>query len=170
MSYKITAINRNLITLDFNGVSMSYRLPLIDGLLPEGTELTTLLDSWYQDYNTQLVFQESVILNLATIQQLVEAPTPLSTEELGFNIRGVRTLFLKKTDWTQYIDSPIPESVKAEWLTYRTELRDISIQQGFPTSIIWPVPPSPIIGNGVALSDDLGNPIGTTLARLNRRK
>ena len=33
---------------------------------------------------------------------------------------------LKGSDWTQMPDSPLSDSKKAEWATYRQELRDIT--------------------------------------------
>ena len=40
-------------------------------------------------------------------------------------IRIQRNELLKESDWTQAIDSPLPDIKKAEWATYRQELRDL---------------------------------------------
>jgi hypothetical protein len=40
-------------------------------------------------------------------------------------IRAERDLLLKECDWTQTIDSPLTDSKKAEWQTYRQVLRDL---------------------------------------------
>ena len=56
-------------------------------------------------------------------------------------VRYERDELLTQCDWTQMPDSPLDDSTKASWATYRTELRDISEQAGFPTNITWPTAP-----------------------------
>ena len=41
-------------------------------------------------------------------------------------IRNKRNELLKESDWTQAIDSPLLDIKKAEWATYRQELRDLT--------------------------------------------
>lgn len=41
-------------------------------------------------------------------------------------IRNKRNELLKESDWTLAVDSPLPDSKKAEWATYRQELRDLT--------------------------------------------
>ncbi|WNL51036.1 hypothetical protein SCREM2_gp117 [Synechococcus phage S-CREM2] len=53
--------------------------------------------------------------------------------------RERRSLLLAQSDWTQVADAPVDA---AAWRSYRTELRDITKQEGFPNNIKWPVPPS----------------------------
>lgn len=52
-------------------------------------------------------------------------------------VRSHRTYLLKESDWTQTADSPLTDSKKAEWVTYRQALRDL------PTAdpISWPTAP-----------------------------
>lgn len=56
-------------------------------------------------------------------------------------VRAVRHELLALSDWTQTNDSPLDDQTKILWATYRTALRDISGQSGFPTDIIWPDSP-----------------------------
>lgn len=56
--------------------------------------------------------------------------------------RSVRNDLLVASDWTQMPDSPLGESKKAEWATYRQSLRDVPEQSGFPDDITWPAEPS----------------------------
>ena len=42
-----------------------------------------------------------------------------------FYLRSLRDELLKESDWTQASDSPLSDSKKAEWATYRQELRDL---------------------------------------------
>jgi len=57
------------------------------------------------------------------------------------SVRYERDELLTQCDWTQMPDSPLDDNTKASWATYRTELRDISEQAGFPTNITWPTAP-----------------------------
>ena len=54
------------------------------------------------------------------------------TEAQAESIRSQRNDLLAKCDWTVLADSPITEEKRAEWLTYRQALRDISGLEGFP--------------------------------------
>jgi len=67
-----------------------------------------------------------------TIQQLPE-------EQASANVRGKRDRLLIDSDWTQLPDAPVDA---AAWATYRTALRNISDQTGFPWNVTWPVAPS----------------------------
>jgi hypothetical protein len=40
--------------------------------------------------------------------------------------RGYRNNLLAESDWTQTVDSPLSDSKKAEWKTYRQSLRDLT--------------------------------------------
>jgi hypothetical protein len=59
-------------------------------------------------------------------------------EEAGKQARAERDRLLAECDWTQLPDAPAD---KIAWMSYRQELRDISLQIGFPDDIIWPVKP-----------------------------
>jgi len=66
---------------------------------------------------------------------------PLTAEELQARVdtqwqvvRTQRNQMLKDSDWTQVADAPVD---KAEWATYRQELRDIT-QQADPFNLTWP--------------------------------
>ena len=56
-------------------------------------------------------------------------------------VRSERDELLAGCDWTQVNDSALDDSTKTSWATYRTALRDISAQAGFPTNITWPTAP-----------------------------
>jgi len=58
--------------------------------------------------------------------------------EQAKSVRNSRTVMLKDSDWTQLADSTVD---KAAWATYRTALRDVPTQAGFPWTIEWPVAP-----------------------------
>jgi len=45
---------------------------------------------------------------------------------------------LVQSDWTQVADAPVDQSA---WATYRSLLRGVPQQAGFPTDITWPTKP-----------------------------
>ena len=59
-------------------------------------------------------------------------------------VRCERGYLIGTSDWTQLTDSPLSDSKKAEWKTYRQALRDIPETYSDATSlddIIWPIKP-----------------------------
>lgn len=54
-------------------------------------------------------------------------------------IRSKRNKLLVSSDWTQFPD--IPENTRLRWQPYRQALRDITLQEGFPTDVVWPERP-----------------------------
>lgn len=76
-------------------------------------------------------------------QEEIEAEnSALFSQAVMVDLRKERDYRLSLCDWTQGADSPLSESKKQEWATYRQALRD------FPDSVVnienpeWPVPPS----------------------------
>lgn len=57
-------------------------------------------------------------------------------------IRQERNAKLAACDWTVLTDSPLTTTKKTEWKAYRTALRDITTDSGFPHSVTWPTEPS----------------------------
>jgi hypothetical protein len=75
-------------------------------------------------------------------------PEELTDEELHAllqpEVRFKRNAKLTRSDWTQFPDSPLSDSHKAEWAAYRQALRDIPETYSEATSlddIIWPTRP-----------------------------
>ena len=56
-------------------------------------------------------------------------------------VRSDRDARLAACDWTQVADSPLDEMTKAQWATYRQELRDVPADNSDPYNITWPVAP-----------------------------
>ena len=57
--------------------------------------------------------------------------------------REDRNAKLAKCDWTQVPDSPLSDSKKTEWQTYRQALRDMPSTEGFdPLNPVYPTEPS----------------------------
>lgn len=77
------------------------------------------------------------------------AVTSASSDEIAVRlvnksaeVRQQRDQLLTESDWTQMPDSPLSDSAKTAWSTYRQELRDLSAANGFPFTMSWPTKPS----------------------------
>lgn len=59
-------------------------------------------------------------------------------------LRKIRNQKLAESDWTQTVDSSLSDSKKAEWVTYRTALKDITetYQSTEDDGFEWPTKPS----------------------------
>ena len=56
----------------------------------------------------------------------------------AYIIRLERNKLLSSSDWTQVADAIVNQSA---WASYRSELRNLPQQAGFPNSIVWPTKP-----------------------------
>jgi hypothetical protein len=72
---------------------------------------------------------------------VVVTHTTLPRAEMDLDTKALikRQSLLASSDWTQMPDVEL--STKTQWATYRQELRDITDQPGYPSSIVWPTPP-----------------------------
>lgn len=57
-------------------------------------------------------------------------------------LRHMRNVLLRESDWTQFTDSPLTDSKKTEWKTYRQNLRDLPASESDPENPTWPTMPS----------------------------
>ena len=72
-------------------------------------------------------------------------PVTQPTLDPWINIKEKRNNLLISSDWTQAVDSPLSDSKKAEWQTYRQALRDIPTTNADATNrktVSWPTPPA----------------------------
>ena len=58
------------------------------------------------------------------------------------DLRAMRNQMLTDTDWTQGADSPLTDSQKTSWATYRQSLRDITDNATSLDDVTWPTKPS----------------------------
>lgn len=73
------------------------------------------------------------------VEEGTAAPYVPNLELIAAQVRSQRDALLAQSDWTQLPD--VPQAIKAKWATYRQALRDIPLQSGFPTAVVWPVKP-----------------------------
>jgi len=95
---------------------------------------------WYTKWNLGPSFfqTEDADGNITTAAQNEAAYKAAKDAEQAKSVRNSRTEKLKDSDWTQLADSTAD---KAAWATYRTALRNVPTQAGFPWTIDWPVAP-----------------------------
>lgn len=68
----------------------------------------------------------------------------LDSNALFDEVRQYRDSYLFACDWTQMPDSPLSDSKKAEWASYRTALRDVPANNSSVTrleDVAWPTKP-----------------------------
>lgn len=97
---------------------------LYDEVVSEGTPLLTN-GVWSRNWITSKVSSDE--LDLLKLNKWTE-------------VRTKRSFHLSQCDWTQMVDSPLTQSQKTLWATYRQALRDIT-KQTDPFNIVWPTPP-----------------------------
>ena len=68
------------------------------------------------------------------------------------HVRDMRDYMLRSSDFAMMSDYPCSETERAGWLAYRQALRDITEQEGYPESIVWPERPEENFGNETLLS------------------
>jgi hypothetical protein len=159
-NYKIVGLANNNITLEYDGIQRNFPLPIVDGLYPVGDELTTLLDAYITHQRESSTVTNPTATNEADVLALVEASV-ITTEMSSNKVKTKRNQLLQRTDYTQANDSPFSAEDKASWAIYRTALRGLPEQAGYPASIVWPIPPFAVIGMaGLALTDVNGVPAG----------
>ena len=57
-------------------------------------------------------------------------------------LRHYRDTLLRESDWTHFTDSPLTDSKKTEWKTYRQSLRDLPATESDPENATFPTKPS----------------------------
>jgi len=68
-----------------------------------------------------------------------ETPTTMTADEVNATIAQR----LKDSAWAVAEDDlTITKGQRADWMAFRQALRDIPLQAGFPTNIVWPAEPA----------------------------
>jgi len=96
----------------------------------------TVQDQPTVDYMTQTLKQTALTEVDGAWTQGWEVSN-LSVEDAGRNIRSHRDNLLQQTDWMALSDV----TMSPAWASYRQALRDITAQEGYPYSVIWPTKP-----------------------------
>ena len=103
-------------------------------------EVSPLPDS-IENYEVQNQNTDDGIDNYVLVKKDAATITAKQESDKWGIVRSERATLLNKTDWTQSGDSPLTDSKKTEWATYRQALRDVTTQAD-PFNITWPQEPS----------------------------
>lgn len=82
-------------------------------------------------------------MDLATGQLVDHTPAPSAPQWDAPSARAERDRLLADCDWVVMRSVEQGAPVPAPWAAYRTALRDLTAQPGFPAAITWPKPPNP---------------------------
>jgi hypothetical protein len=96
---------------------------------------------WYTKYVLGPIFTDTPATEDSPAKTAAENETAykaMKDAEQAKSVREQRSTKLADCDWTQVDDSPVD---KAAWATYRTALRNVPAQSGFPWTITWPDSP-----------------------------
>lgn len=74
--------------------------------------------------------------------QIIDETPEETDEDRMCELRIIRNNALRSSDWTQMPDAPFTDAKKAEWATYRQELRDITNTYSNCEDVVWPTKPS----------------------------
>ncbi|CAB4146507.1 Phage tail assembly chaperone protein [uncultured Caudovirales phage] len=97
--------------------------------------------NWYTKYILGPVFTDKEAEGDQPAQTAAEqeaAYKATKDAEQSASVRTSRNDKLAQCDWTQLADSTAD---KTTWATYRQALRDVTVQEGFPWNVTWPVEP-----------------------------
>ena len=109
---------------------------------------TALDDTWLPVTDNREVAHSAsthkTIATLASDENSIILTSELRSVDYETKNRAKRGSFLFDSDWTQMPDSPLSDSKKAEWRTYRQSLRDLPTHSNWPelADSDWPTPPS----------------------------
>ena len=84
-----------------------------------------LIDLHYYDY-TNTTFKSRTARPTAYYKWNTSKQWEVDTTTLMADLRADRNFRLDECDWTQLADSPLTDEKKAEWVTYRQSLRDVT--------------------------------------------
>jgi hypothetical protein len=105
-----------------------------------GKNMAYVLESDLNKPVTSHITQE---LDLSTTPFSVVNSNNKGVETASEYARKTRNSLLTECDWTQGADSPLSDSKKAEWATYRQALRDFDYSSlTTNVGILWPTKPS----------------------------
>lgn len=118
----------SLADLDSLGVD-----PILEGPQPQLTRFQYAVRSGPMQINSQWFW-------VYTAEDMTPEQIQQLTDQQWDAVRSERDSKLQACDWTQLPDVPLTAEQKAEWVTYRQQLRDVTNQPD-PFNITWPVAP-----------------------------
>ena len=121
-----------------------YVFRLSDGEVIAGVNSVTELTPYLNNANG-VTFEDAPLRDW-TYLTVADGAITIDTEQWASARRVERDQRLRDSDYTQLADitdAHLP-GTRAEWATYRQELRDVPAQAGFPETVTWPAQPTEV--------------------------
>ena len=93
---------------------------------------------WFTKYVVGPVFTDT---EEATAAEQEAAYRARIDEQAAASVRAQRDRLISETDWVIVKAKETGTNIPAAMKTYRQELRDLPLQEGFPHNVTWPVKP-----------------------------
>lgn len=142
-----------LVQVEFDGNEAVVRLRRLLEITEETLEDTPVIKYVYEMHEGRMPWYEGCAeyVNdnydaLITIYESVEK------NNLATAVRDKRDKLLEACDYLMALDYPLSTAAREQWREYRQALRDITTQDGFPDSVIWPSAPKMQAGNDTILN------------------
>jgi hypothetical protein len=132
--------------------------PVVDTNLMDVYHVTEITDQFLQEYSYARFDRADVPIGTAVValdgyelgtdgvvRDKIITRQLTQDEKLNDWVRKPRDFMLAKSDWTQMPDSPLSAEKKAEWATYRQQLRDMTTTYAdiqSPAEIVPPTEPT----------------------------
>lgn len=124
--------------------NISFPKIISEGDLPEGVVSVSMnnppvVDSFeIAEKQEQPIFENSLWKLHYDVREMTDDEIQQYKNNKAEEVRNERNQRLLISDWTQTVDSPVNRTA---WAEYRQSLRDITEQEGFPLTVIWPEEP-----------------------------
>lgn len=122
-----------------DGLTYNIDLPFNNKKFPDQQSIDELIIAMKPTGQMQRIID---LQQATTPDNLIQhVPINAPTINLAAIVRSSRNMLLAQSDWSQLPDVALDETEKTAWTVYRQELRDITNQEGFPDTVIFPISP-----------------------------
>jgi hypothetical protein len=136
--YTTTQLKSENPNTSFPAVLTNAVLETFDVYFVESTE-------YIDDYTKNIeegtpILSNSSYIQVWNITDATQDEILAKIEDNWVDVRIMRDTLLSQSDWTQFQDSPLNNTISTEWQSYRQSLRDVTSQSN-PFNLIWPSKP-----------------------------
>lgn len=119
----------------------NFDLSLYGTVKVEDTEIPSINNETQKVSEGTPELVDGIWKQIWVVEDLTETEKQQLTEEKKYTVRLQRDRLLAETDWIIVKAKETGTNLSASIKTYRQELRDITTQEGFPHTIVWPTKP-----------------------------
>jgi|TARA_R110000782_G_scaffold169729_1_gene261594 hypothetical protein len=136
--YTTTQLKSENPNTSFPAVLTNAVLETFDVYFVESTE-------YIDDYTKNIeegtpILSNSSYIQVWNITDATQDEILAKIEDNWVDVRIMRDTLLSQSDWTQFQDSPLNNTISTEWQSYRQSLRDVTSQSN-PFNLKWPSKP-----------------------------